>query len=234
MRSGKRLILAILTLLMASCEADFNVNYHKGSYDTPEVKEENIMIIALKTIPDCDFFWVQGSGIQGFKNGNFSALEIKAEKTEAGEKTETNVKPKEFYVVNGSVYLSADFQDGEEFVEIFFKQEKGKNPTMIEELPEKPEIERIIVNDGKYKIETINYQGQFVSDIYRISDSKFCGRNILVAGYAYGYSESFSFTGAFIDIQGGLPGVREPGLYFISDRFTSQERIFEAGRMWVY
>lgn len=205
-------------------------------------------------VEEMNFYWVQASGsIQGLKNGEIKPLKIEAEKTEKGEKTTIEIKPKVFFTIDKTLYFSTDFQEpnpdfdpdyvpeeGEAVasqyvtVEKYFKQVKGGAVIEIEALPEQPEAERLVADDGKYKVFIADYQGQAVNDVHRLIDDRYCGRNIMVSGYFYGFSNAFNNAGAFIDIQDGLPNVRDAGLYFINDRFTSQIKVAEAGRMWVY
>jgi Tfp pilus assembly protein PilP len=243
-----RHVIAILTLLSGCYNGDSEnsgyIPYSTESREEAQVQvteieieevEEQSMIIVLKKIPENSFYWVHNSGsIHGLRDGEIAPVEVKAEKTDQGEKTEIPINPKTFFVIDKTIYLSADFQDGEETVEKFFKQEKGKNPVEIETIPEKPEAQRISQNDGKYNVVIGDYQGQAVSDITRIVDNKFCGRNIAISGYFYGLLNAFNNHGAFIDVSEGLPGVRDAGLYFISDKATIQNKISDSGRMWVY
>ena len=71
------------------------------------INEELEMIKILK-IEEASFFWVSENSIQGFKNGDLKPLKIEAEKTESGEKTIIEIKPKDFFVLDHVLYFSAD------------------------------------------------------------------------------------------------------------------------------
>ena len=227
----RRHLIVIIPLLFSGC---FYVDSGNQAPEEPEIKTEReiVMTKALK-VKEYPFYWASDSGsIRGFKDGELEAVEFKAEKTEGGVKTIFDIKPKAFFTVGNALYFSADFTEttgeGEEAetatVEKYFEQVKGGQPAEISNLPSKPAADFYVGNDGRYDLQKNQYQEVFVSDISQLTSARF-NRNLKVSNYFYS-------GGAWIDVQEGLPGVRDAGLYFWADSLTMINKAAEKGRMW--
>lgn len=199
-----------------------------------------MIIVKVFSIEEFPFFWViNGNNVSGLKDGNMKKIEIKAEITEDGNKKIITIVPKIFFIFNNSIYFSADFNEKQIIekeehiitIEKYFEQNKGKYPIEIEALPPIPEIDFYIGNDGRYRIEKNQYSNIFISDTIQITTERF-NRHLKVSNYYYGKFQIY--TGAFIDVQEGLPNVREPGLYFWPDNKTSINKIMPEGRMFKF
>lgn len=187
------------------------------------------VIRIVDPIPAGGFYWfTTGGQLSRFVSGQLEPITMLVTIRQDGEddifQTFNCI---DFFKIDDTFYFSANV-DG-----------SGRNYSQIngvvaeiESLPAKPTATRIEFNDGIYNIRINDYEGQPVSDVYRVSGNAFCGRNVMVSGYWYGFNNSYDASGAFIDVQDGLPGVRDAGLYFIKDGFTSQGKIADSGRMW--
>jgi hypothetical protein len=232
--------LIFILLLIIGC--DGGTYYPTQSVIEEEeiiVNEGGTMIINVLTIEEYPFFWVtNGNSVQGFKDDRLEPVTIYAEQTEGGEKTTVPVNPKLFFIKNNAIYFSADFTEkNSEYdpdeenpkpetitVERYFEQVQGRQPIEIDELPAVPSADFYVGSDGRYRLEKNQYEDIFVSDIFKITTGTF-NRHLKVSNYYYN-------KGAYIDVQDGLPGLRDAGLYFWSDTLPMVNKIADAGRMW--
>lgn len=208
----------------------------------PEVHSVLNKVLSIEELP---FYWVKNENqVFGYKDTAIQPVEIKAEVTADGVTETIVITPKIFFITNNSIYFSADFtesftedEEGNEvpvIVEKYYQQEQNHIPVEISMLPVVPNNDYLVSNDGRYSFEKNLYQTQVVSDSTQIVSGAMI-RNLRVSGYFYGVSQRFEGrTGAFIDVQEGAPGVRDSGLYFWADVFTSLNKVEEAGRMWKF
>jgi hypothetical protein len=224
--------LIVIALLVCNCYMDDPESVTTSESEPEnEINIERVVMTKVLKIKEYPFYWVSDSGsVQGFHNGELIPVEFKAEKFVEGVKTVFDIKPKTFFSIGNSIYFSADFQETENdetvTVERYFQQVKADSPVEIETLPAKPTADFFIGSDGRYDLRKNQYQDIFVSDIFQLASGRF-NRHLKVSNYFY-------LNGAWIDVQEGLPGVREAGLYFWADSVTMLTKKADKGRMWIY
>jgi len=144
------------------------------------------------------------------------------------------VKLIDFWTKNGELYFSVEEIDDSNQEDMqtkicYYKQDKSGKVSQLATEPTRPELHRVILENGEFSIKNFDYHGTICSDV-KNETQKDSGieRFLLVNGFSH-----FPGVGLFFNIAEGRPKVRKTGLAFWPLKSQSYQYVkLPNGEIW--
>lgn len=188
------------------------------------------IIRIVDPVPLADFYYFTDSKqLSRFASGELSIVQMHVTITQEGEADiSQNFNCIDFFKIGNIIYFSANY-DGT----VRYYSQENNVVSEIAELPAKPEVAHVEMNNGHFYIQTSYYSGADYTGNISTTRNITMGSssvNIMVNNYHYG--TCMSEDGLFMDIHNENDYPRASGLYFFQENRTSPSKIKDPGRIW--